>query len=97
MSTTEPPEKVQGLAYPAEQSKGDLMNESELAEKLRADHRTGAGALVDLQLRRVLEDVRSRVFEALSDGTGHVELRTRIDSAATEIVPVPTDGTEPLG
>jgi hypothetical protein len=30
------------------------------------------------------------------NGTGKVELRTRVESNETELVLVPTDGTEPL-
>ena len=73
-----------------------VMEESELAEKLLGDHFIVAGALVDLQLGQMADDVRTRVFNAVRNGTGHVELRTRIESPDTELVLVPTDGTEPL-
>jgi hypothetical protein len=72
------------------------MDERDLAEELLSDHLTVAGALVDLQLRYLPDEVRSRVFDAVRNQTGHVELRTRIDTAKTELVLVPTDGTEPL-
>ena len=72
------------------------MDETGLAERLLRDHFAVAGALVDLQLRYLSDDARRRVFDAVRNGTGHVELRTRIDTAQTELVLVPTDGTEPL-
>jgi len=40
--------------------------------------------------------VRSRVHQAVHDGTGHVELRTRIESGQTVLVLVPKDGSETL-
>ena len=72
------------------------MEERELAEKLLQDHLVVAGALVDLQLMHLSDEARSNVFDAVRNRTGHVELRTRIDTAETELVLVPTDGTEPL-
>ena len=33
---------------------------------------------------------------AMRNGTGKVELRTRVESNETELVLVPTDGSEPL-
>lgn len=72
------------------------MDERDLAEELPLDHLTVAGALVDLQLRYLPDEVRSRVFDAVRNQTGHVELRTCIDVAKTELVLVPTDGSEPL-
>jgi hypothetical protein len=42
------------------------------------------------------DEVRSRVFDAVRNQTGHVELRTRIDTGQTELVLVPIDGMEPL-
>jgi len=37
-----------------------------------------------------------RVHQAIHDGTGYVELRTRIETGQAELVLVPTDGSEPL-
>ena len=36
------------------------------------------------------------LVDAHRHGTGHVELRTRLETTETELVLVPTDGTEPL-
>ena len=72
------------------------MDEREWADELLSDHFTVAGALVDLQPRYLPDEVRSRVFDAVRNQTGHVELRTRIDEAKAELVLVPADGTEPL-
>ncbi|HEV7490236.1 MAG TPA: hypothetical protein VGO25_05485 [Rhodanobacteraceae bacterium] len=72
------------------------MDDCELAEQLLQDHLTVAGALVDLQLRYLPDEVRSRVFDAVRNQPGHVELRTRIDEAKTELVLVPTDGSAAL-
>jgi hypothetical protein len=72
------------------------MDERELTERLLTDHFNVASALVDMQLMRLSDDARSRVFDAVRNRAGHVELRTRIDTAKTELVLVPTDGTKPL-
>jgi hypothetical protein len=72
------------------------MDERDVADELLSDHLTVAGAPVDLQLRYLPDAVRSRVFDAVRNQTCHVELRTRIDEAKTELVLVPADGTEPL-
>jgi hypothetical protein len=42
------------------------------------------------------DDVRTRTLDAVRDGTGKVELRTRVESNETELVLVPTDGSEVL-
>jgi hypothetical protein len=47
-------------------------------------------------LNELPEQVRSRVHQAVHDGTGYVELRTRIETVANELVLVPMDGLEPL-
>ena len=70
------------------------MNERDLAENLLQDHFVIAAALVDLQLRDLSDEARVRVVDAHRHGTGHVELRTRLETTETELVP--TDGTEPL-
>jgi hypothetical protein len=46
---------------------------------------------------RVLpDDVRTRTLDPVRNGPGKVELRTRVESNETELVLVPTDGTEPM-
>ena len=72
------------------------MEERQLARKLLDEHFIVAGALVDLQLWQMPDEVRTRVFDAVRNGTGRVELRTHIESPETELVLVPTDGTVPL-
>lgn len=37
-----------------------------------------------------------RANDAIRNGTAHIELRTRLDTSQTELVLVPTDGSEPL-
>jgi len=59
------------------------------------DEVTAAGALTALQMRQLPEDVRTRVSEALRHGTGHVEVRTRLDTSEAELVFVPSDGSKP--
>jgi hypothetical protein len=71
------------------------MDERELAENLLRSLFITAGALVDLQLRNMPDAVRTRIFDAVRNATGRVELRTRIDTAETELVLVPIDGSEP--
>lgn len=56
---------------------------------------SAAGDLTAEQMRQLPEDVRTRVSEALRHGTGHVEVRTRLDTSETEVVFVPSDGSKP--
>lgn len=72
------------------------MDDRELGEKLLRDHFVIAAALVDLQLRHLSDENHLNVVDAHRQGTGHVELRTRVETSQTELVLVPTDGTEPL-
>jgi hypothetical protein len=67
-----------------------------LAEALIRDNVLAARAVAALQLHQLHEGIRKRVHQAIADSTGHLELRTRIETAETELVLVPTDGTEPL-
>jgi len=53
-------------------------------------------ALVSPQPRQLSEGARLCLNDAVIHGTGHVELRTRIDGVVVEVVLVPTDGSEPL-
>jgi hypothetical protein len=61
------------------------MDERALTETLLWDHFTVAGALADLQLDHLSDEARCRVFDAVRNGTGHVELRTRIDAASSQV------------
>jgi hypothetical protein len=72
------------------------MNDRELAAKLTNDHFAETAALVALMLKNLPDEVRTRTLDAVRNGTGKVELRTRVESNETELVLVPTDGTEPL-
>jgi hypothetical protein len=72
------------------------MDDRDLANMLLQNHFTAAGALTALQMRHLPDEVRTRVTDAISNGTGYIELRTRLDTSQTELVLVPTDGTEPL-
>ena len=56
----------------------------------------GAAALIALMLKNLPDDVRTRTRDAVRNGTGKVELRTRVESSETELVLMPTDGSEPL-
>jgi len=49
-----------------------------------------------LQLRQLSADARAHLNDAILSGSGHVELRTRIDGGQVELVLVPTAGSEPL-
>jgi hypothetical protein len=53
-------------------------------------------ALTALQTHQLPDEVQTRVNDAIRNGTAHIELRTRLDTSQTELVLVPTDGTEPL-
>ena len=70
------------------------MPDRELAEKLLKDHFTATAALIALMLKNLPDDVRTRELDAVRNGTGKVELRTRVESNETELVRVPTDGSE---
>lgn len=51
-----------------------------LAEHLQRDQVLASRALVAATLKELTEIVRSRVHQAVHDGTGYVELRTRIET-----------------
>ena len=70
------------------------MDDHHLAERLLKDHHTVAAALIALMLKTLPDDVRTRTLDAVRNGTGKVELRTRVASSETELVP--TDGSEAL-
>lgn len=72
------------------------MSSRALAEQLSRDQILATRALAALMLNELPEQVRSRVHQAVHDGTGYVELRTRIETGQTELVLVPTDGSEAL-
>ena len=72
------------------------MKDRDLAEQFLRDHVLAARALAALLLNQLPEEIRSRVNLAIANGTGFAELRTRISTGETELVLVPTDGTEPM-
>jgi hypothetical protein len=72
------------------------MDDRPLAEKLLRDRFTATAALIALMLSDPPEFVRTRTLDAVRNGTGTVELRTRVQASETELVLVPVDGTEPL-
>jgi hypothetical protein len=67
-----------------------------LAEQLHRDQVLATRALATLMLNELPEGVRSRVHQAIHDGTGYVELRTRIETGEVKLWLMPTDGSEPL-
>jgi hypothetical protein len=67
-----------------------------LAEQLQRDQVLATRALAALMLNELPEKVRSRVHQAIHDGTGFVEPRTRIETGQAELVLVPTDGSDVL-
>jgi hypothetical protein len=72
------------------------MTTQAVAEQLQRDQVLAPRALIAVMLNELPEGVRSRVHQAIHDGTGHVELRTRIETGQVELVLVPMDGSEPL-
>ena len=72
------------------------MKDDALADELLADHLTASAALIELMLENLPDEVRTRALDAVRNGTGKVELRTRVESNETELMLVPADGTEPL-
>ena len=51
------------------------MNERELADELLKNHFTATAALIALMLKNLPEEVRTRVMDAMRNGTGRVEPR----------------------
>jgi hypothetical protein len=47
-------------------------------------------------LKNLPDEVRTHTLDAVRNGTGKVELRTRLESNETELVLLPVDGSEPL-
>jgi len=72
------------------------MDDQALAAKLLSDHFTATAALIALMLKNLPDDVRTRTLDAVRNGSGKVELRTRVESSETELVLVPMHGSEPL-
>jgi len=72
------------------------MDDHDLAAKLLHDHFTAAAALIALMLKNLPDDVRTRTLDAVRNGTGTVELRTRVETNEVVLVLGPTDGSEPL-
>ena len=72
------------------------MNRQALAARLLRDHFTATAALIALMLKNLPDDVRTRTFDAVRNGTGKVELRTRVETNEVVLVLIPTDGSEPL-
>jgi hypothetical protein len=60
------------------------MDDRVLADMLLRDHFTATAALIALILHDLPEFVRSRVFDAVRNGTGKVELRTRVEASETD-------------
>ena len=69
---------------------------NELAAKLLEAKFTATAALIAIMLKNLPDEVRTRTFDAVRNGMGKVELRTRVESNETELVLVPTDGSEAL-
>ena len=73
-----------------------MMNDRDLAERLLRDHVAHSAALIAILLKNLPDDVCTRTLDAVRNGTGKVELRTRVESNETELVLVPVDGSEVL-
>lgn len=72
------------------------MSEKELAERLLRDHFTATAARIALMLKKLPDDVRTRTLDAVRNGTGKVELRTRVEINEVVLLLAPVDGSEPL-
>jgi hypothetical protein len=72
------------------------VDDHDLAAQLLQNHFTATAALIALMLKNLPDDVRTRTLDAVRNGTGKVELRTRVESDETELVLVPMDGSEAL-
>ena len=72
------------------------MKSSSLENKFLGQHFTATAALTALMLKELPDEVRARTLDAVRNGTGAIELRTRVESGEVELVLVPTDGSEAL-
>jgi hypothetical protein len=72
------------------------MDDRDRAATLLQAHFAASAALIALMLKNLPDDVRTRTLDAVRNGTGVIELRTRVESNETELVLVPADGSEPL-
>jgi hypothetical protein len=72
------------------------VDDQDLAERLLKDHHVTAAALIALMFKHLPDEVRTRTLDAVRNGTGKVELRTRVASNETDLLLVPTDGSEAL-
>jgi hypothetical protein len=73
-----------------------MSNDRALADELIRQHFTATAALIALMLKNLPDDVRTRTLDAAYNGTGKVELRTRVESNETELVLASVDESEPL-
>jgi hypothetical protein len=62
------------------------MNDHDLAAKLLRDYFTATAALIALMLKNLPDDVRTRTLDAVRNGTGKDELRTRVESNEAKLV-----------
>lgn len=72
------------------------MHDHVFAAKLLQDHFTASAALIALMLKNRPDEVRTRVIDAVRNGSGKVEQRTLVESNETELMLVPADGSEAL-
>jgi hypothetical protein len=56
------------------------VKDHDLAATLLLDHFTASAALITLMLENLPDAVRTRALDAMRNGTGKVELRTRVQS-----------------
>jgi hypothetical protein len=54
--------------------------ERALAERLLRDHYAASAALIALMLKNLSDEVRTHTLDAVRNGTGKVELRTRVSN-----------------
>jgi hypothetical protein len=73
------------------------MNDHDPAAKLLEDHFTATAALIALMLKKLPDEVRTRTLDTLRNGTGKVQLRTRVESNGTELLLLPTMGQSRCG
>jgi hypothetical protein len=72
------------------------LKERDVAELFLRDQMLSARALVALQMQELPPEIRFRASQAIAEGTGYAQLRTRIDNGETELHLIPTDGSAPM-
>lgn len=62
-----------------------MSRDRDLAHALLQNHLTASAAPIALMVKNLPDEVRTPTLDAVHNGTGKVELRTRVESNETEL------------